>query len=67
MRDPKRIDGILKRLSIVWKQHPSLRLGQLIGNVFSTARDPSSAGQYYCEDEDLVKALEQAYSETTQT
>jgi len=63
MRDPERIDGILERLGIVWRQHPSLRLGQLLGNLFSTVRDPQSAGQYYCEDEDLIDALEQAYSD----
>ena len=30
MRDPKRIDEMLEAISEVWKEHPDLRLGQLI-------------------------------------
>ena len=32
MRDPKRIDRILKLLEKHWKKYPDLRLGQIIQN-----------------------------------
>jgi len=32
MRDPTRIDKVLKDLGGIWKQYPDLRLGQLIIN-----------------------------------
>ena len=57
MRDPKRINGILKQLGGLWKQYPDLRLGQLILNV---SRDPQLI--YYLEDNDLIKALYETYS-----
>jgi uncharacterized protein YihD (DUF1040 family) len=56
MRDPKRIDGILKQLGVVWKQNPDLRLGQLILNV---VRDPAA---YYIEDDVLIKSMYEFYS-----
>jgi len=32
MRDPKRIDRILKLVEILWKRCPDMRLGQLLYN-----------------------------------
>lgn len=55
MRDPKRIDKIMKRLTKVWKKYPDLRLVQLILNVVS---DPTA---YYMEDEELIKRVEALY------
>ena len=55
MRDPNRINKILKEIGIIWKQYPDLRLGQLILNVIN---DPAL---YYIEDEELVKLLKQIY------
>lgn len=49
-------DEVIARLLALWKQHPQLRLMQLLGNVFR--RDP-----YYVEDFDAVEILEQAYAE----
>lgn len=57
MRDPKRIDKILKEISDIWHKNPDLRLGQLICNV---VRDPAL---YYVEDEMLVEAIKRFYSE----
>ena len=48
MRDPKRIDIVMKRLKALWKKNPDLRLCQLVINV-SGVYDP-----FYMEDEDFV-------------
>lgn len=55
MRNPKRIDKVLKAIKEIWELYPDLRLGQLIGNVF---RDPHL---YYVEDKEMVEALQQVY------
>ena len=50
MRDPKRIDAFCKELATIWKEVPDWRFGQLIVNVYGTAkRDPF----FYEEDESL--------------
>lgn len=56
MRDINRINRILKEISIIWKQYPDFRLGQLILNVIN---DPAL---YYIEDDELVERLKQTYS-----
>lgn len=33
MRDPARIDEMLKDLGVIWHAYPDLRLGQLIRNL----------------------------------
>ena len=33
MRDPKRIDKVLRELRKLWKKYPELRLGQLLINA----------------------------------
>ena len=55
MRDPKRIDDIMKRLKKLWKVFPDLRLGQLLGNCLNYQQ------LYYLEDEDVMKAVEAFY------
>ncbi|MCK9556326.1 hypothetical protein M0R19_08925 [Candidatus Pacearchaeota archaeon] len=52
MRDPKRINRILKELKNIWKELPDLRLGQLIQNLGDV---------YYIEDDDLIKRLRKLY------
>ena len=54
MRDPKRIVPILCVIETIWKKHPDLRLCQVIGNV-------APYDNYYVEDHDLKKRLEEAY------
>ena len=61
MRDPKRIDGILQEISNIWHKYPDMRLGQLIGNVLE------GASLYYVEDDGLVNALKDMYSEAKET
>lgn len=45
---------VMERLFAVWAANPSLRLMQLLGNVFR--QDP-----YYVEDFDAVKEVERFY------
>jgi uncharacterized protein YihD (DUF1040 family) len=56
MRDPARIDKILKVVKTYWKRNPDLRLCQLLGNCFGFN------DLYYVEDEVLVKEIEEAYN-----
>jgi len=56
MRNPDRVDRILKKIKHIWTMNPDLRLTQLIGNLFE-------AGDiYYKEDDELEKRLEQVYA-----
>ena len=55
MRDPTRIDRILKLISEIWKEHPDLRLCQLIENSLG------SHCVYYKEDDDLETKLKETY------
>lgn len=55
MRDPARIDKVLKEIKKIWKEFPDLRLGQLIGNCMNYSQI------YYIEDEDFIKLLDAAY------
>lgn len=58
MRDPARIDKILAQLANLWKQHPDLRLGQLIANTSINRNDPLF---YNIEDQDLIDLLVEFY------
>jgi hypothetical protein len=53
-------EEILGRLLEVWKKNPSLRLGQLIGNIYHS-NDRGGVSLYYAEDYPLVTALEEGY------
>ena len=57
MRDEKRIDEFLVDLAAIGHDYPDLRFVQLIQNVF---KDP---GDYYLEDSDALKKLEDFYYE----
>ena len=57
MRNPKRIDRVLKLIKKIWKKYPDLRLFQLLGNAFP-AQD-----NYYVEDDDLEIRLRAVYQE----
>jgi len=54
MRDPNRIDPIIKLIKEIWYTYPDLRLTQLIMNVLKMNQDP-----YYVEDEKLYGALKE--------
>ena len=62
MRNPKRIDKVLKQIKTIWDCHPNMRLCQLIINGFmldSMATDLSQL--YYLEDDKLSQTLENFY------
>jgi len=48
--------AILNRFFKLWKKYPSLRLGQLIGNVVH-----NNDQLYNIEDYELIKRLEEEY------
>ncbi len=57
MRDPMRIQKMLKLIEEIWEKNPDLRLCQLIGNCFH------SGDHYYKEDDRLETALRNTYCE----
>ena len=57
MRDPKRIDKILKKVREVWKKYPDLRLLQLLSNSLPQGIEKG----FYTEDEELLKRMELTY------
>jgi uncharacterized protein YihD (DUF1040 family) len=57
MRNPKRIQKVLKELEIIWNQNPDLRLCQLIVNVFG------EENLYWLEEEELIINLKEYYAE----
>lgn len=56
-RDPARIDRVLAFLGAYWKQHPDLRLTQLLQFV------TGSESNFYFEDDDLESVLENLLKE----
>lgn len=60
MRDPERIEPVMKKLENIWKKHPDLRLGQLILNAHSFAGD---SPLYYIEDKEFIKKIENVYGQ----
>ncbi len=55
MRDPRRINKIVRELKRIWKENPQLRLCQLLGNCF-VEKD-----LYYIEDDFLLQGLYNMY------
>ena len=55
MRDPKRVERILKLIEKIWKKRNDLRLCQLLGNCF----DPGDL--YYKEDDVVERRLKGIY------
>src|SRR4051812_16725547 len=81
MRNPDRIDIVLRLLEKAWKSHPDLRLGQLILNVVNSRvavvlnefPDEVRSLLYNLEDKDIFELLADVYlpnqdvsAETTQ-
>lgn len=56
MRDPKRIQTVLKLLEKVWKKFPDYRLGQLLENVATAAGRPDHC-VFHIGDDEWVKFL----------
>ena len=53
VRDPNRIDIILKQLGDVWKQVPDWRLGQLFCNL----QRYEDSDLFFYEDQELIDAF----------
>lgn len=53
VRDPNRIDLILKQLGDIWKQMPDWRLGQLFCNL----QRCEDADLFFYEDQELIDRL----------
>lgn len=54
MRNPDRIEPMLKQLELYWKANPDLRLGQIISNM---AASIGSIDCFYTEDDILMGVL----------
>lgn len=56
MRDTERIPRILKKLQVIWLEHPDLRLGQLIENA--SLSNSLENKLFYIEDDKLEEGLD---------
>ncbi len=57
MRDPNRINFIMKEIEEYWVQHPELRLGQIIANCVRAYDGILNCDPFYIEDEALIVGL----------
>lgn len=55
MKDPNRIEEIIKALDRIWKSNPDLRLGQLI--TIAIKPKTSCPEIFYAEDEKILDGL----------
>lgn len=55
MRDPKRIQPILKLIEELWTENPDLRLGQLLVNAIRPSQPAPEV--FYAEDDRLLDGL----------
>jgi hypothetical protein len=60
VRNPKRIPDVLRRLEKVWREHPDLRLGQIVSNATSSIM--ASTDPFYVEDDQMIDAIERGLS-----
>jgi len=61
MRDPKRIDRMMLKLSVLWKTHPDQRLGQLLENYLIGYISPSTRIRiFHVEDDQWEERLDKA-------
>jgi hypothetical protein len=59
MRDPKRIQTVLKAIEEVWQKNPDLRLGQMIVTATNlSGRKAVSPEVFSLEDEDMLRGIE---------
>lgn len=60
MRDYKRIERILTKLSSIWTKYPDMRLGQMIENVTRNdhVKDKVKCNLFNIEDEDMEKYID---------
>lgn len=56
MRDPARIQPMLDALGELWRQHPDMRLAQLL-TVVTHGKLRGPAPLFYIEDDELLEAI----------
>lgn len=67
MRDPQRIDVMLKKIETIWKAAPDLRLMQLLLNAIGSFSglderyQPLIKDHYYTEDDVVLDKLNKLY------
>lgn len=64
-RDPNRIDEIIECLRLYWKEHPELRLTQIVTNMAWVGSghgndDRKGFDPFYVEDGNVLMALKMA-------
>jgi len=57
MRDPSRIDGMLREIGWHWKRMPDLRLGQLLIDAYSVSGNAFSPDIFNVEDDVLLEMV----------
>jgi len=67
MRDPNRIDPLIEAIRSLWKAYPDLRLGQLMENIYLSAKEEtgSTASMFYMEDSIMEKGIERTLDSLT--
>lgn len=60
--EPEQKQEILERILALWNANPTMRLGQLLGNVYHSM-DAGGVNQYYAEDFELIEKMEKHYRE----
>jgi len=55
-RDPERIDEVLEELEEYWKEHPDLRLGQIISNI--SQHRCGFSDPYYISDQHMLRSIQ---------
>ena len=63
MRDIKRIDGYMKRLSDLWKKYPDLRFGQLLMVLLGEVQLDLNKDLFFVEDEEFFTTFEKCFKE----
>lgn len=63
MRDIKRIDGYMKRLSGLWKKYPDLRFGQLLMILLGEVQLDLNRDLFFVEDEEFFTTFEKCFKE----
>ncbi len=59
MRDPNRIENMLKKLEGLWKANPDYRLGQLILNIIKIQNNNAICPEvFYLEDDRMEEAMD---------
>lgn len=61
MRDPSRIDGMLREIGWHWKRMPDLRLGQLLINAYDVNATIPDHDIYNVEDDALLEMVREMH------